>query len=164
MEDNSPYQASRVLPVTEPSRQHPGELSSNGITHPITQMWIAWVAAGLLAMGRALIPFFGLRSPAPELLLLIPLFVSVYLLLAYGIYKRSRIVATLALVAWSLSALGTLAKMVLGQPGIVSVALTAVLGIASVRGTLAIYRHHRFKVDSGQRPAPARERRTDHHL
>ncbi|WP_313343556.1 hypothetical protein [Stenotrophomonas sp.] len=157
MEDNSPYQASSVAPVAPPSgRLDWRDEAPREITSPIKHMAILLAVAGVLALIASVVPFFGSRSLEPMLMALALGLTSIYLLLAYGVYKRSRVVASVVLAFWCLSALGTLLKIVGGQGGLTGIGFTVIFGFVSIRGTLATFRYHRHLANVRIRPARTR--------
>lgn len=153
MEDNSPYQASRVAPTAE-RRDHRDE-PPREITSPIKHMWI------LLALGAVLTGFGGaglLLTNSGNTFLLIVMGGSFvfYLLTAVGVYKRSRIAACVALAICALGALGTLFNIANGHGTLTGVGFSAVLAFVSIRGTLATFRYHRHLREVRSRPPRAR--------
>ena len=157
MEDNSPYQASKVAPVAAPSDRldwrdaPPGEITSR-----IKHMTILLVLAGLWTLSMALVMLYNMPKFNGIFLAAALVLVSVYMLAAYGVHKRSRTVATIVLVLWALSALGTILEFAAGEGNMSGVGFTAVFGFVAIRGTLATYRYHRHMADVRNRPQRSR--------
>lgn len=150
MEDQSPYQASRATPSavrTDRRDEAPRE-----ITSPIMHMWV------LLALGAVLTGFgtavLLLTNPRDNMFLLAVMGVSFafYAGAAFGVYKRSRVVACMALAMSAVGGLGTLLNIANGQGTLSGVGFTAVLLFVSIRGTLATFRYHRHLRDVRSRP------------
>lgn len=154
MEENSPYAASRVSPASAASvdwrDQPPRE-----ITRPITLMWsVLAFLGGIVVIGGGALFAFSEASRASMAPLLIIGFI--YLALAFGVYKRSRVVATLVLLFFAFALLGTLANIVQGKSTLVGAGLLVIFAFVSVRGTLATYRYHRHLRDVRSRPPRSR--------
>jgi len=153
MEDNSPYQASRVAPAIQP----PLDPVPHAISGPIRQMWILLAGLGVLIMILAIVATVsayrvpGSSKLASSFILLIGAIVgAMYGGVAFGVYKRSRVVACMVLMLLALLLLGTLfggAGISMGRLGFWTVSI-----FICVRGTLAIFRHHRFMADEKRRP------------
>ncbi|WP_421568787.1 hypothetical protein [Stenotrophomonas sp. PD6] len=157
MEDDSPYKASRATSVAQPSyRLDWRDEAPREITSPIKHMAILLVVAGCLALITSLVPYFGDRPLHPTLLALALCLTAIYMLLAYGVHRRSRVVASIVLAVWCLSALGTLLKIVGGQGALTGIGFTVIFGFVSIRGTLATFRYHRHLRDVRSRPPRAR--------
>ncbi|WNH51304.1 hypothetical protein [Stenotrophomonas oahuensis] len=158
MEDNSPYQASKVAPTAQrSSRVDWRDEPPREITSPIKHMWILLAVLGSFSVIGAVGVLF-MRGGAFNAVLLAPMLIlaCVYLLLAFGVYKRSRIVATLVLSFCGLAVLGTVVNIVTGQGSLVGIGFMAIFTFVSVRGTLATYRYHRHMANVRTRPARAR--------
>ena len=157
MEDNSPYQASKVAPA---ARMHDQldwrDAVPSEITSRIKHMWILLVLTGVWMLSMALIMLANMPQFQAWLLGIALAMTSVYLLAAFGIYKRSRTVATIVLGFWALSTLGTLLKFTTGEGNMSGVGFTAVFGFVAIRGTLATYRYHRHMADVRTRPQRTR--------
>lgn len=157
MEDNSPYQPSKVTPVARASDQLDWrDAVPSEITSRIKHMWILLVLTGVWMLSMALIMLANMPQFQAWLLGLVLALTSVYMLAAFGVYKRSRTVATIVLAFWALSTLGTLLKFTTGEGNMSGVGFTAVFGFVAIRGTFATYRYHRHMADVRTRPARAR--------
>ncbi|MGH8038324.1 MAG: hypothetical protein ACREPC_05135 [Stenotrophomonas sp.] len=154
MEENSPYQASRVAPTAE-RRDHRDE-PPREITGPIKHMWILLTVMGVVSVMGGVATLFLQGANTAILLLPLALIAAVYLVLAFGVYKRSRVVATLVLTFSVLGALGGLLNIVMGKGSLPGLAFTTVFLFVSVCGTLATYRYHRHLRDVRSRPPRSR--------
>lgn len=157
MEDNSPYQASKVAPAPQyANRLDWRDEPPREITSPIKHMWILLTVMGsLVVLAGGLTLIFTANAP---MFALIPVIAvgAMYLLGAFGVYKRSRIAATLVLCFCGLAALGSLIRLVTGEASLGTIGFIAVLSFVSIRGTLATYRYHRHLANVRTRPARAR--------
>ncbi len=148
MEDHSPYQASAVLPVAPalPYRHH----APASITAPITHFWVLLALMGTICLIAA--AFTLLPDPRQANL---PVVITVagaallYLALAFGIYKRSRVVACIVLGYLLLS---IAAWCLLPDKAFVKLAFLLILAVGAARGTLATFRYHRFNAEEQRRP------------
>ncbi|RRU22222.1 hypothetical protein [Stenotrophomonas sp. 278] len=144
MEDNSPYRASKVVPAAGKTDQLDlRDPPPSEITGPIKHMWIllvvmgSWIVlAGVMAM---------IMAPKLSMFVLITTVAvgGLYLLAAFGVYKRSRITATLVLVVCCLGILSSLIRLARNEAQFGTIAFVALLTFVSIRGTIAIYRYHR---------------------
>lgn len=155
MEDHSPYQASRVVPAAATHRDWRDE-APREITSPIKHMWIMLTVMAAFALIGGLGSLF--LSSGNKLVLLLPLVVlaAVYLALAFGVYKRSRTIATIVLVFCAFAALGGLLNILQGKGSLPGLSFMAVFAFVSVRGTLATFRYHRHMRDVRSRPPRTR--------
>ncbi len=150
MEDQSPYQASRVTPRT--TRADRRDEAPQEILSPIRHMWILLaVGAVLTGFGGAVLLFTDVRANT-YLLVVLGVSFAFYALTAFGVYKRSRAAACVAVAMCGLGALGTLVNIANGQGTLTGVGFTAVLTFVSIRGTLATFRYHRHVRDVRSRP------------
>lgn len=152
MEDHSPYQASAVLPVAPaPPYRHQAPAS---ITAPITHFWVLLALLGAICLIAAAVKLLPNPSQA-ELLPLITLVIAagMYLALAFGIYKRSRVVACIVL-GYLLLSIG--AWWLLPDKAFGKLAFLLILAVGAARGTLATFRYHRFIAEEQRRPPRSR--------
>ncbi len=155
MEDQSPYQASRVVPAAATRRDWRDE-PPREITSPIRHMWIM-LAIGAVAGGIGTIGLLASGDPANRFLLLVMAATFViYGLATFGVYNRSRTAACAVLVLCAMSVLGTLLNISSGQGSLSGVGFTALLAFVSVRGTLATFRYHRHMRTVRSRPPRTR--------
>jgi uncharacterized membrane protein YoaK (UPF0700 family) len=154
MEDNSPYQASRVAPTAE-RRDHRDE-PPREITSPIKHMWILLAVLAVFAVIGSVGTLLLQRGNSAILLLPMLVLAAIYLVMAFGVYKRSRAVATLVLVFCVMAGLGGVLNIVQGKGSLATLAFMAVFLFVSIRGTLATYRYHRHLRDVRSRPPRAR--------
>jgi hypothetical protein len=153
MEDNSPYQASRVTPVA--AKRDWRDVPPREITSPIKHMCILLVIGAILGV----ISTVGMMlSGMANAFLLIILGVSTlfYAATAFGVYKGSRVTACAVLVICAFGILGTLMNLSTGQGSLTGVGFMAVLTFVSIRGTLATFRYHRHLRDVRSRPPRSR--------
>lgn len=153
MEDNSPYQASRVAPTA--AKRDWRDVPPREITSPIKHMCIMLSIGAILAT----ISTVGimLNGMANALLLAIMGFSTLfYAATAFGVYKASRVAACAVLVICAFGVLGTLLNITAGQGSLSGVGFMAVLTFVSIRGTLATFRYHRHLRDVRSRPPRTR--------
>lgn len=155
MEDQSPYQASRVAPAAATRRDWRDE-PPREITSPIKHMWVL-LAIGAVAGGIGTVGLLASGDPAnhPLLVVMAASFV-IYGLATFGVYKRSRAAACAVLVLCGFGVLGTLLNISNGQGSLGGVGFTALLAFVSVRGTLATFRYHRHMRTVRSRPPRTR--------
>lgn len=155
MEDQSPYQASRVAPAAATRRDWRDE-PPREITSPIKHMWVM-LAIGAVAGGIGTVGLLASGDPAnrPLLVVMAASFV-IYGLGTLGVYKRSRAAACAVLVLCGFGVLGTLLNISNGQGSLGGVGFTALLAFVSVRGTLATFRYHRHMRTVRSRPPRTR--------
>jgi hypothetical protein len=155
MEDQSPYQASRVAPAAATRRDWRDE-PPREITSPIKHMWVM-LAIGAVAGGIGTVGLLASGDPAnrPLLVVMAASFV-IYGLATFGVYKRSRAAACAVLVLCGFGVLGTLLNISNGQGSLGGVGFTALLAFVSVRGTLATFRYHRHMRTVRSRPPRTR--------
>lgn len=155
MEDQSPYQASRVAPAAATRRDWRDE-PPREITSPIKHMWVM-LAIGAVAGGIGTVGLLASGDPAnrPLLVVMAASFV-IYGLATFGVYRRSRAAACAVLVLCGFGVLGTLLNISNGQGSLGGVGFTALLAFVSVRGTLATFRYHRHMRTVRSRPPRTR--------
>lgn len=154
MEDNSPYQASRVLPAAR-ALDHRDQVP-HSITSPIRHLWIVLTLLGCFAVFGAASALAVEQTVNAWFLVPILMITSIYFLAAFGVYKRSRVTACLVLLVCAMAALGTVINIATGKGTLTGVGALAVLTFVSVRGTLAVFRYHRHVADARRRPPRAR--------
>jgi len=116
-------------------------------------MTYALAIMGVLILIATVITIFSITSRDPTIIAALSGMGVVYLLLAFGVYKRSRVVASLVLAFFSMSAIGLLMKSGTEKVNMVTLGLTVLLVFVSLRGTLATFRHHRHKATLRARSA-----------
>lgn len=145
MEDNSPYQASKVVPAAGVTNQldlhDPPPVE---ITRPIKHMWILLVVMGSWVVLAGVMALIMASTFSMFVLITMVAVGGLYMLAAFGVYKRSRITATLVLVFCCLGVLNSLIRLARNETQFVTIAFVALLTFVSIRGTLAIYSYHRY--------------------
>lgn len=159
MDDQNPYQAGTVIP-TAIVRPH-WEQVPNQITAPITHLALMGLALALFAFGLGA---WRLVSNGALLFVIEAIAAGfagcIYLSLAFGVFRRSRVVACLAGAIW----VAVIARRLLSdEPGFVEhpfqTAVILVAGVLTLRGTLATFRYHRYL--AAQKHKPPRSRISD---
>lgn len=156
MDDQNPYQAGEV-PPTPPMAPHWEQVPS-GITRPVTQLWL--LGAGLtvftLATGgwtwatnRHVFAMMNFVASA--------MLGCVYLGLAVGVYKRSRVAACLTVALWAWVFVMHLRQDTAGLADTLRrMGMMVAIGVVVLRGTFATFRHHRYLAAKKHQPARAR--------
>jgi hypothetical protein len=156
MDDQNPYQAGAVIP-TAISPPHWEQVPSR-ITAPITQLALMGLSLALFAFGLGgwrLISsgslFFAIDAVGAGV------GGCIYLSLAFGVYRRSRVVVCLAGAIWVTVVTGRLLR---DDPGFVDrpfqTAVILVVGVLIVRATIATFRYHRHLATQKRQPPRAR--------
>lgn len=146
--DDNPYQAGLPAPLPGLQRRRRRRLTLRALASPITRMWAlaaclavfhAFMAAGV-GMGGVTSPADGVAKAG--LFAGITLVIAaLYLGLGYGIHRRSRIAACLALVFCAGYLMVQLSMP--GRPDRTLLAVIAVGTLVCLHGTWAIFAHHR---------------------
>lgn len=156
MDDQNPYQAGEVPPST-PMAPHWEQVPS-GITRPVTQLWL--LGAGLTVFTLATGGWTWAKNPnvfAMMNFIAAAMLSCVYLGLAVGVYKRSRVAACLTAALWAWVFVMHLRLDSAGMADTLRrMGMMVVIGVVVLRGTYATFRHHRYLAAKKRHPARAR--------
>jgi len=156
MDDQNPYQAGEVPPST-PMAPHWEQVPS-GITRPVTQLWL--LGAGLTVFTLATGGWTWAKNQnvfAMMNFIAAAMLSCVYLGLAVGVYKRSRVAACLTAALWAWVFVMHLRLDSAGMADMLRrMGMMVVIGVVVLRGTYATFRHHRYLAAKKRHPARAR--------
>lgn len=156
MDDQNPYQAGEVPPST-PKAPHWEQVPS-GITRPVTQLWL--LGAGLTVFTLAAGGWTWAKNQhvlAMMNVIAAAMLSCVYLALAVGVYKRSRVAACLTAALWAWVFVMHLRQDTAGMADTLRrIGTTLVIGVVVLRGTVATFRHHRYLAAKKRQPTRAR--------
>ena len=156
MDDQNPYQAGEVPPST-PMAPHWEQVPS-GITRPVTQLWL--LGAGLTVFTLATGGWTWAKNQnvfAMMNFIAAAMLSCVYLGLAVGVYKRSRVAACLTAALWAWVFVMHLRLDSAGMADTLRrMGMLVVIGVVVLRGTYATFRHHRYLAAKKRHAARAR--------
>jgi hypothetical protein len=156
MDDQNPYQAGEAPPST-PMAPHWEQVPS-WITRPVTQLWL--LGAGLTVFTLATGGWTWAKNQnvfAMMNFIAAAMLSCVYLGLAVGVYKRSRVAACLTAALWAWVFVMHLRLDSAGMADTLRrMGMLVVIGVVVLRGTYATFRHHRYLAAKKRHPARAR--------
>ncbi|MGN7833341.1 hypothetical protein ACTJI2_17205 [Pseudoxanthomonas sp. 22568] len=152
MTDTNPYStpAAAISATQVPDIEIPEEIS-----RPIKHGWVAACVTGALTLVLTLLSQFGASANRTELWNLLD--VGLVAVLAFGIYRKSRIAATLMLCYFAVSKI--LMMIAEGMP--TGLVVSFIFLIFYFRATVATFRYHRFLREVKRSPPPPRRRLSD---
>ena len=146
-EQHNPYQASPIAddrPGLHRWHHVPADISS-----PIKHMWVLALTVACFRLVVALGSFVALEVVGPAVLAILLADVLALATLALFVRRRSRTAACLLLAYYLASKL--VVHMTADSP-VYGAMMTVLIGFVMIRGTLAVFRHHRFMREEARRP------------